>query len=193
MMKKTKFLGKVLSLALAITLIAGMVPEMHAKAAESGNTGWTEVTAENQTDVINNLADLSQLDNATYRSFISEAKGAHLKYFTLSNSTNGNYYYLLGKKGDSYIYLYKNSLNSYEAVADSCTELDLNNATYYYYPQYDATFNLHEGQMSMNTSVKMIAGMLTSLPTPTRDGYIFTGWYDDPQSDKPESNKNEAS
>ena len=193
-MKKTKFLGKVLSLALAITLIAGMVPEMHAKAAESGNTGWTEVTAENQTDVINNLADLSQLDNATYRSFISEAKGAHLKYFTLSNSTNGNYYYLLGKKGDSYIYLYKNSLNSYEAVADSCTELDLNNATYYYYyPQYDATFNLHEGQMSMNTSVKMIAGMLTSLPTPTRDGYIFTGWYDDPQSDKPESNKNEAS
>lgn len=34
-MKKTKFLGKVLSLALAITLIAGMVPEMHAKAAES--------------------------------------------------------------------------------------------------------------------------------------------------------------
>lgn len=39
----------------------------------------------------------------------------------------------------------------------------------------------------------MIAGMLTSLPTPTRDGYIFTGWYDDPQSDKPESNKNEAS
>ena len=71
--------------------------------------------------------------------------------------------------------------------------MDLNNATYYYYPQYDATFNLHEGQMSMNTSVKMIAGMLTSLPTPTRDGYIFTGWYDDPQSDKPESNKNEAS
>lgn len=193
MMKKTKFLGKVLSLALAITLIAGMVPEMHAKAAESGNTGWTEVTAENQTDVINNLADLSQLDNATYRSFISEAKGAHLKYFTLSNSTNGNYYYLLGKKGDSYIYLYKNSLNSYEAVADSCTELDLNNATYYYYPQYDATFNLHEGQMSMNTSVKMIAGMLTSLPTPTRDGYIFTGWYDDPQSDNPESNKYETS
>lgn len=192
-MRKTKFLGKVLSLALAITLIAGMVPEMHAKAAESVNTGWTEVTAENQEDVIKNLADLSQLDNATYINFISAAKEVHLKYFTLSDSTNGNYYYLLGKKGDSYIYLYKKYLNSYEAVEDSCTELDLNNATYYYYPQYDATFNLHEGQMSMNTSVKMIAGMLTSLPTPTRDGYIFTGWYDDPQSDKPESNKNEAS
>lgn len=192
-MRKTKFLGKVLSLALAITLIAGMVPEMHAKTAESVNTGWTEVTAENQEDVIKNLADLSQLDNATYINFISAAKEVHLKYFTLSDSTNGNYYYLLGKKGDSYIYLYKKYLNSYEAVEDSCTELDLNNATYYYYPQYDATFNLHEGQMSMNTSVKMIAGMLTSLPTPTRDGYIFTGWYDDPQSDKPESNKNEAS
>lgn len=39
----------------------------------------------------------------------------------------------------------------------------------------------------------MIAGMLTSLPTPTRDGYIFTGWYDDPQSDNPESNKYETS
>ena len=102
-MRKTKFLGKVLSLALAITLIAGMVPEMHAKAAESVNTGWTEVTAENQEDVIKNLADLSQLDNATYINFISAAKEVHLKYFTLSDSTNGNYYYLLGKKGDSYI------------------------------------------------------------------------------------------
>ena len=59
MMRKTKFLGKVLSLALAITLIVGMVPEMRAKAAESGNTGWTEVTAENQADVIANLTDLS--------------------------------------------------------------------------------------------------------------------------------------
>lgn len=97
-MRKTKFLGKVLSLALAITLIAGMVPEMHAKAAESVNTGWTEVTAENQEDVIKNLADLSQLDNATYINFISAAKEVHLKYFTLSDSTNGNYYYLLGKK-----------------------------------------------------------------------------------------------
>ena len=33
-MRKTKFLGKVLSLALAVALIAGMVPEMRAKAAE---------------------------------------------------------------------------------------------------------------------------------------------------------------
>ena len=74
MMKKTKFLGKVLSLALAITLIAGMVPEMHAKAAESGNTGWTEVTAENQTDVINNLADLSQLDNALIVALLAKRK-----------------------------------------------------------------------------------------------------------------------
>ena len=106
-MRKTKFLGKVLSLALVVTLIAGMVPEMRAKAAESVNTGWTDVTAENQEDVIKNLADLSQLDNATYINFISAAKEVHLKYFTLSDSTNGNYYYLLGKKGDSYIYLYK--------------------------------------------------------------------------------------
>ena len=106
-MRKTKFLGKVLSLALVVTLIAGMVPEMRAKAAERVNTGWTEVTAENQEDVIKNLADLSQLDNATYINFISAAKEVHLKYFTLSDSTNGNYYYLLGKKGDSYIYLYK--------------------------------------------------------------------------------------
>ena len=196
MMRKTNFLGKVLSLALAITLITGMVPEMHAKAAVTGNTGWTEVTAANQTDAIHNLADLSQLDNATYINFISAAKEVHLKYFTLSDSTNGNHYYLLGKKDNDYIYLYKvynDRLNSYAAVADSCTELDLGNATYYYYPQYDATFNLHEGQMSMSTSVKMIAGMLTSLPTPTRDGYIFTGWYDDPQSDNPESDKYETS
>ena len=73
-MRKTKFLGKVLSLALAITLIAGMVPEMHAKAAESVNTGWTEVTAENQEDVIKNLADLSQLDNELILTLLAQRK-----------------------------------------------------------------------------------------------------------------------
>ncbi len=193
MMRKTKFLGKVLSLALAITLIAGMVPEMHAKAAESGNTGWTEVTAENKDTVIANLTDLSQLNDATYRSFISKAQEAHLRYFRLNNSANGYHYYLLGKKDNDYIYLYKEAVNSNKAEYGSCRDLDLNSATYYYYPQYDATFNLHEGQMSISPSATMIAGMLTSLPAPTRDGYIFTGWYDDPQSDNPESNKYETS
>lgn len=193
MMRKTKFLGKILSLALAIMLMAGMVPEMRAKAAESGNTGWTEVTAENQADVIANLTDLSQLNDAAYRSFISKAQEAHLNYLQLNNSTNGYHYYLLGKKDTDYIYLYKDAVNSYKAESGSCTDLNLNNAKYYYYPRYDATFNLHEGQMSISPRATMIAGMLTSLPTPTRDGYIFTGWYDDPQSDNPESNKYETS
>lgn len=145
MMRKTKFLGKILSLALAIMLMAGMVPEMRAKAAESGNTGWTEVTAENQADVIANLTDLSQLNDAAYRSFISKAQEAHLNYLQLNNSTNGYHYYLLGKKDTDYIYLYKDAVNSYKAESGSCTDLNLNNAKYYYYPRYDATFNLHEG------------------------------------------------
>ena len=60
-MRKTKFLGKVLSLALAITLIAGMVPEMHAKAAESVNTGWIQVTEDNKDDLDTKVAVLDNL------------------------------------------------------------------------------------------------------------------------------------
>ena len=51
-MRKTNFLGKVLSLALAVTLIAGMVPEMRAKAAEGENSGWIQVTEDNKNDMI---------------------------------------------------------------------------------------------------------------------------------------------
>ena len=65
-MRKTNFLGKVLSLALAVTLIAGMVPEMRAKAAEGENSGWIQVTEDNKNDLDTKVAVLDNLSQTTY-------------------------------------------------------------------------------------------------------------------------------
>ena len=76
-MRKTKFLGKVLSLALVVTLIAGMVPEVRAKAAESVNTGWIQATEDNKNDLDTKVAVLDNLSQTTYDKFIFNAKWAH--------------------------------------------------------------------------------------------------------------------
>ena len=65
-MRKTKFLGKVLSLALVVTLIAGMVPEMRTKAAEGENSGWIQVTEDNKDDLDTKVAVLDNLSQTTY-------------------------------------------------------------------------------------------------------------------------------
>ena len=42
---------------------------------------------------------------------------------------------------------------------------------------YTITFNANGGTVSPTSATTNIEGKLTSLPTPTRDGYNFTGWY----------------
>lgn len=74
-MRKTNFLGKVLSLALAVTLIAGMVPEMRAKAAEGENSGWIQVTEDNKNDLDTKVAVLDNLSQTTYDNFILMLNG----------------------------------------------------------------------------------------------------------------------
>lgn len=73
--EKNKFLGKVLSLALAVTLIAGMVPEMRAKAAEGENSGWIQVTEDNKNDLDTKVAVLDNLSQTTYDNFILMLNG----------------------------------------------------------------------------------------------------------------------
>ena len=92
-MRKTNFLGKVLSLALAVTLIAGMVPEMRAKAAEGENSGWIQVTEDNKNDLATKVAALDNLSQTTYDTFIFNAKWAHSDI-----KSSKNKYYILGKK-----------------------------------------------------------------------------------------------
>lgn len=43
--------------------------------------------------------------------------------------------------------------------------------------EYTVTFNANGGTLTED-SVATRGGKLTSLPTPTRDGYVFKGWYD---------------
>ena len=45
-MKKSKFLGQILRLTLAIALVVSIVPTISTKAASSG---WIKVTSENKT------------------------------------------------------------------------------------------------------------------------------------------------
>lgn len=177
MMRKTKFLGKVLSLALAITLIAGMVPEMRAKAAESGNTGWIQVTEENKQDAIANLPDW--LGDDKFSEFLQNVISAHGKDFVLSDNTRNLYLCQKTEKQGVYVYLYKNMKGdimhgSVEGVYGSAV-------TTYYYPQHTVTFDTTGGSMSEGNTATTVVGLLMDLPTPTREGYIFTGWYTTPQ------------
>lgn len=48
--------------------------------------------------------------------------------------------------------------------------------------EYVITYNLNGGQMSEDAAHKYQGGVgLTALPTPYRQGYVFNGWYLDPQ------------
>lgn len=48
--------------------------------------------------------------------------------------------------------------------------------------EYVITYNLNGGQLSEDAAHKYQGGVgLTSLPTPYRQGYVFNGWYLDPQ------------
>lgn len=162
-MRKTKFLGKVLSLALAITLIVGMVPEMHAKAAEaSGIPGWIKVTSENKGSLDDNVADLS---GWTAESIKTLAGNVRYVYNMEESDTN---YYIIGKQGAGYYCINGKDQISSEGLSDG---------DYYFYPKYTVTLNLNGGTMELGNTGTTVAGLLPVLPTPAREGYLFTGWY----------------
>ena len=182
-MRKTNFLGKVLSLALAVTLIAGMVPEMRAKAAEGENSGWIQVTEDNKNDLATKVAALDNLSQTTYDTFIFNAKWAHSDI-----KSSKNKYYILGKKDGKYICLYGTGI---EVLSKTLDTID-NSADYYFFPSQEVKLNLDGGEWKTDT-ITTVAGVFTDLPIPTKEGYIFTGWYEDPQSEDPQCNKEDIS
>ena len=183
-MRKTKFLGKVLSLALVVTLIAGMVPEMRTKAAEGENSGWIQVTEDNKNDLDTKVAVLDNLSQTTYDNFIFNAEWAH-SYIKSSK----NEYYILGKKGGKYICLYGADIEVRSKTLDT---IDISVANHYFFPSQEVKLNLDGGEWKTDT-ITTVAGVFTDLPIPTKEGYIFTGWYEDPQSEDPQSNKEDIS
>ena len=172
-MRKSKFLGKVLSLALAVTLIAGMVPGMRAKAAESENSGWIHVTEENKQNAIASLPDLEGIDDmaAFFRNIYFAYEG------TFEVSSGNGPFYLYGKVGKEYLLLHKEDGST--SFTQGVTLLgNVTNLNFYYYPQHTVTFNPTGGAMSVGDTETTIAGLLLALPTPTREGYLFAGWFD---------------
>lgn len=162
-MRKPKFLGKVLSLALAITLIVGMVPEMHAKAAEaSAIPGWIKVTSDNRSSLDDNVADLSGWNENSIKTLADNVQNV---YKIAESDTN---YYIIGKQGNGYYCIKGNN-------RINCTELS--DGDYYFYPKYTVTLDLNGGAMELGNTGTTVAGLLPVLPTPTREGYLFTGWY----------------
>ncbi len=162
-MRKTKFLGKVPSLALAITLIVGMVPEMHAKAAEaSGIPGWIKVTNDNMSSLADNVADLSGWSEESIRTLAGNV------WYTYKMAESDTNYYIIGKQKNGYYCI--NGTNQ-------TTREELSDGDYYFYPKYTVTLNLNGGAMELGNTGTTVAGLLPVLPTPTREGYLFTGWY----------------
>ena len=183
-MRKTKFLGKVLSLALVVTLIAGMVPEMRTKAAEGENSGWIQVTEDNKDDLDTKVAVLDNLSQTTYDKFVFNAELAHRD---IKSSKKG--YYILGKKGVQYLCLYGAYI---EVRSQTLATIDISVANHYFFPSQEVKLNLDGGEWKTDT-ITTVAGVFTDLPIPTKEGYIFTGWYEDPQSEDPQSNKEDIS
>ena len=180
-MRKTKFLGKVLSLALAVTLIVGMVPEMRAKAAESN---WIQVTSENIDSLDQNLSDLSELgdklDDFLY--ILRVARGDD----TLLNNPTG--YYILGKmENGSYKCWNRRYSDGMEEI--SRNDIEAGTHSYYYWPQYTITLDSDGGTLENGiTTVTTRAGLLYDPPVPVKEGKLFTGWFESAQSLKGISN-----
>ena len=163
-MNRTKFFRRILSLALAVVIAVNMVPAISTKAASSG---WIKVTSENKDTMDENLSDVSAL--------IDNGKEEYIKAFKIAyKNTQSGERYIIGKKGTDYVYYDDWNRNLLCVTGD---EIDQDTYhTYYYHPQYTVTFDLNGGNLAVITD-KTAGGLLTSMPTPTKEGYIFTGWF----------------
>lgn len=168
-MNRTRSLKKMLGLALAVAIVVSMMPAISAKAAL---LGWTPVTSKNKDTMEENLSDVSDL----YANGMTDYLDAFAKAYGKNNLQYGERY-IIGKKGDQYVYL---SSGLYRANLVSSDQIDTDTAagtyTYYYHPQYTVTFDLGGGSFTGSTTAKTVGGLLTSLPMPTKAGYLFTGW-----------------
>ena len=81
--------------------------------------------------------------------------------------------------GTYYIYLYTNSTGVVYRCAEGSSYYSLT-LTYDPPPTYTITFDANGGTVSP-TSTTHTNGGSTTLPTPTRDGYNFVAWVDNPQ------------
>ena len=171
-MNRTKFLGKMLCLALVAVMVVSMVPSMNAKARELVSK-WIKVTDENIADLDGKLTDLNTLGDELdgFLKAITDGGQAYIMYL---NDVEG--YYIVGKQGDTYKCLYR---KTYEYKDVSLSEIQKGEHNYYFYPQYTVTLDLNGGSLeSGDTTVTTIAGLLV-YPTPVKEGYLFTGWFDD--------------
>lgn len=162
-MKKSKFLGQILSLTLAIALVVSIVPAISTKAASSG---WIKVTSENKATMDENLSDVSTL--------FDNGKEEYIKAFKIAYNAQSSERYIIGKKGTDYVY-YDDWYRNLMLVTDDEMYQDTYH-TYYYHPQYTVTFDFNGGNLAVTTD-KTAGGLLTSMPSPTKEGYIFTGWF----------------
>lgn len=162
-MKKSKFLGQILSLTLAIALVVSIVPAISTKAASSG---WIKVTSENKATMDENLSDVSTL--------FDNGKEEYIKAFKIAYNAQSSERYIIGKKGTDYVY-YDSWNKDLKCVTEDKIDEDTY-CTYYYHPQYTVTFDLNGGNLAVTTD-KTAGGLLTSMPSPTKEGYIFTGWF----------------
>ena len=92
-MKKSKFLGQILSLTLAIALVVSIVPAISTKAASSG---WIKVTSENKATMDENLSDVSTL--------FDNGKEEYIKAFKIAYNAQSSERYIIGKNGTDYVY-----------------------------------------------------------------------------------------
>lgn len=169
-MKKSKFLGQILSLTLAIALVVSIVPAISTKAASSG---WIKVTSENKATMNENLSDVSTL--------FDNGKEEYIKAFKIAYNAQSSERYIIGKNGTDYVY-YDDLYRDLKFVTDDEMDKDAYH-TYYYHPQYTVTFDFNGGNLAVTTD-KTAGGLLTSMPSPTKEGYIFTGWFSTLQGTK---------
>jgi len=91
--------------------------------------------------------------------------------FTRSGYVNDGKWYI--RTGTSPNYTYTEFVFGNEGTAvTASTTLYLK-----WTPTYTVTFNANSGTVTTSTSTTGLDGTLTSLPTPTRAGYTFDGWF----------------
>ena len=169
-MNRAKFLAKILSLALAVALVVSMVPGI---SAEARIADWLMVTDDDRDLMKGSLIDISDLVAGGLDQYIKEFKIA----YDIQGAMLPGQYYMIGKTGEDYVCLYNEEDVSYEIV--SSDELDNKAKRFYFYPKCTVTFDPAGGNME-STTATTAGGILTGMPTPTKEGYAFTGWYTTP-------------
>ena len=149
---------------------------------EGYNVSWDATEYAKISNVTENLVINAVATAKTYTITIAANGKGTVETTTMNVTYNANYTMPMAMANAGYTFA-KWTLNGTEIAAEGVWKYDMENMTVnaeWTANKYTVTLNANGGKVSQ-TSIEVTYGEAYSLPKPTRDGYVFEGWY---QGDK---------